>query len=250
MHRKDLDWNAYANMTWNQNRVVKLSSGEPIVNTLTINEEGYPYNEFYMREYAGVDKTNGKPLWYKNETGDETTSNYREAAKRHLGSADPKVFGGFGTSINWKGLDASLSFNYRLGAKVYDYGAPFTGWGMREMTPLKDMALNSWTEDNPNAKYPRYVYNDPDNSTATSSRFLMNGSYLRLSNVTLGYTLPSSLTKKAFMQKVRIYISADNLYTFTASDFTGYTPDTYDNGVIAWQYPGVTTFVGGIQITF
>ena len=52
------------------------------------------------------------------------------------------------------------------------------------------------------------------------------------------------------MQKVRIYISADNLYTFTASDFTGQTPDTYDNGVIAWQYPGVTTFVGGIQITF
>lgn len=250
MHSKDLDWNAYANMTWNQNRVVKLSSGEPIVNTLTINEVGYPYNEFYMREYAGVDKTNGKPLWYKNETGDETTSNYREAAKRHLGSADPKVFGGFGSSVNWKGLDASVSFNYRLGAKVYDYGAAFTGWGMREMTPLKDMALNSWTEDNPNAKYPRYVYNDPDNSTATSSRFLMNGSYLRLSNVTLGYTLPSSLTKKAFMQKVRIYISADNLYTFTASDFTGYTPDTYDNGVIAWQYPGVTTFVGGIQITF
>uniref|UniRef100_UPI0040270AB6 SusC/RagA family TonB-linked outer membrane protein n=1 Tax=Prevotella sp. TaxID=59823 RepID=UPI0040270AB6 len=250
MHSKDLDWNAYANMTWNQNRVVKLSSGEPIVNTLTINEVGYPYNEFYMREYAGVDKTNGKPLWYKNETGDETTSNYREAAKRHLGSADPKVFGGFGSSVNWKGLDASVSFNYRLGAKVYDYGAAFTGWGMREMTPLKDMALNSWTEDNPNAKYPRYVYNDPDNSTATSSRFLMNGSYLRLSNITLGYTLPSSLTKKAFMQKVRIYISADNLYTFTASDFTGYTPDTYDNGVIAWQYPGVTTFVGGIQITF
>lgn len=68
-----------------------------------------------------------------------------------MGSADPKVFGGFGTSINWKGLDASLSFNYRLGAKVYDYGAAFTGWGMREMTPLKDMALNSWTEDNPNA---------------------------------------------------------------------------------------------------
>lgn len=111
--------------------MLKLASGDPIYPTnYNVVMEGKPYNSFYLKEYAGVDRETGKPLWYKGETGTETTSNYNEATERVLGSPDPKVFGGFGTSFAWKGLDASLSFNYRLGAKVYDSGAPFTGWGM------------------------------------------------------------------------------------------------------------------------
>ena len=249
LHTKDLDWNAYANMTWNQNKVVKLASGD-IISTYNIVTEGKAYNTFYMKEYAGVDQTNGKPLWYKNAEGDETTSNYNEATKRCLGSPDPKVYGGFGTSLSWSGLDVSIGFNYRLGAKVYDSGAKFTGFGMSNRTPLEDVALNSWTEENKNAKYPQYIYGDPNLSTSASSRFLYNANYLRLSNVTVGYTLPSSITRKALMQKVRIYVSADNLHTWTSSDFIGYTPDTYATGIIAWQYPNVATFVGGIQISF
>lgn len=84
----------------------------------------------------------------------------------------------------------------------------------------------------------------------TSSRFVYSGNYLRISNLTLGYTLPSKWVTKAFMQKVRAYITVDNLYTFTASDFVGYTPETYASGVIAWQYPATRTFTGGIQVTF
>lgn len=251
MHNKDLDWNAYANLTWNKNEVLKLASGDPIYPTYwNVIMEGKPYNSFYLKEYAGVDRETGKPLWYKGETGTETTSNYNEATERVLGSPDPKVFGGFGTSFAWKGLDASLSFNYRLGAKVYDSGAPFTGWGMANRTPLKEWANNSWTEDNKDAKYPQYIYGDPNGATKDSSRFLYSGNYLRLSNISVGYTLPSVITRKALMQKVRIYVSADNLYTWTASDFVGYSPETYANGIIAWQYPNVATFVGGIQITF
>lgn len=251
MHNKDLDWNAYANLTWNKNEVLKLASGDPIYPTnYNVVMEGKPYNSFYLKEYAGVDRETGKPLWYKGETGTETTSNYNEATERVLGSPDPKVFGGFGTSFAWKGLDASLSFNYRLGAKVYDSGAPFTGWGMANRTPLKEWANNSWTEDNKDAKYPQYIYGDPNGATKASSRFLYSGNYLRLSNISVGYTLPSVITRKALMQKVRIYVSADNLYTWTASDFVGYSPETYANGIIAWQYPNVATFVGGIQITF
>ena len=192
----------------------------------------------------------GKPLWYLNESGDETTSNYNDAAKRYVGSADPKVLGGFGTNLSWKGMDFGIAFNYRLGGKVYDSGARFTGWGMSFRTPLKDVALNSWTEDNKDAKYPQYIYGDPDNATQTSSRFLYDASFLRISNITLGYTLPQKWTQKAFIQKLRIYVSLDNAYTFTASDFVGYNPETYTSGVIAWQYPATRTFTGGIQITF
>lgn len=250
MQKRDFTWTAYANLTWNQNRVIKLSTDDPIESTYTIIEEGRPYRQFYMKEYAGVDRETGKPLWYLNESGDETTSNYNDAAKRYVGSADPKVLGGFGTNLNWKGLDFGIAFNYRLGGKVYDSGARFTGWGMSFRTPLEDVALNSWTEDNKDAKYPQYIYGDPDNATQTSSRFLYDASFLRISNITLGYTLPQKWTQKAFIQKLRIYVSLDNVYTFTASDFVGYNPETYTSGVIAWQYPATRTFIGGIQITF
>lgn len=247
---KDWTWTAYANLTWNQNEVMKLSTDDPIEYTYQIIEEGRPYTQFKMKEYAGVDSETGKPLWYLNETGEETTSDYNAAAKRYVGDADPDVLGGFGTNLTWKGVDFGLSFNYRLGGKVYDSGASFTGFGMVFRTPLEDVALNSWTEDNKNAKYPQYIYSDPYKATATSSRFLYSGNFLRISNLTLGYTLPKRWTEKAFIQKLRAYISVDNLYTFTASDFVGYNPETSANGVIAWQYPATRTFIGGIQLTF
>ena len=250
LQTKDWTWSAYANLTWNENEVVKLSTDEPIEYTFQIIEEGRPYTQFKMKEYAGVDRETGKPLWYLNETGNETTSDYNAAAKRYVGDADPNVLGGFGTNLRWKDIDFGLSFNYRLGGKVYDSGAAFTGFGMAFRTPLEDVALNSWTEENKDAKYPQYIYKDPYNATSTSSRFLYSGDYLRISNLTLGYTLPKKWTTKILIQRLRAYISVDNLYTFTASDFVGYNPETSANGVIAWQYPATRTFIGGIQLTF
>lgn len=248
--KKDLQWDIHANITWNKNKVLKLSTGEPIESTYTIIEEGRPYRQFYMKEYAGVDRETGKPLWYLNEEGDETTSDYNSAAKRYVGSAEPKVLGGFGTNLKWKGFDFNMDFTYRLGGKVFDSGAKFTGFGMSWRTPLKDVALNSWTEDNKDAKYPQYIYGDPYNATSGSSRFLYSGNFLRLSNITLGYTVPKNLTSRILIQKLRVYVSVDNLHTWTAGDFVGYNPETYASGYIAWQYPATCTFIGGIQLTF
>ena len=250
IQNNDLNWNFFANLTWNKNEVIKLSTDDPLEYTYQIIEQGHPYSQFYMKEYVGIDHETGKPLWYLNKEGDETTSDYNAAAKRYVGDADPKVLGGFGTNLTWKGVDFNLNFNYRLGGKVYNSRAAFTGFGMAFRTPLEDVALNSWTPENKNAKYPQYIYRDPNNATATSSRYLYSGNYLRISNVTLGYTLPKTWTQKAFIQKLRAYVSVDNLYTFTASDFVGYNPETSANGVIAWQYPATCTFIGGIQLTF
>ncbi len=250
IREKDFSWNMFANATWNKNIVVKLATDDAIEGTYTILEEGRPYTQFYMKEFAGVDPETGRPLWYLNETGDETTTSYNDAAKRYVGDADPKLLGGFGTNLTWKGIDFSLNFTYRIGGKVLNYGASYTGFGMSFRTPLVDVVENSWTEDNPNAKYPQYIYSDPYNATSRSTRFLYDASYLRISNVTLGYTLPTAWTSKCFIKRLRAYVQVDNLYTITASDFVGYTPDTYTSGLIAWQYPATTTFVGGLQLTF
>ena len=250
VRNKAINWTAYVNMTYNQNKVIELADHKPVEYNYTIIEEGRPYRQFKMKEYAGVDSKTGKPLWYLKEEGNETTSDYNAAAKRYAGSADPKVYGGFGTSLTWKGFDASLTFNYRLGNKVFDSGASFTGWGMADRLTLKRVVEDSWTPENKGAKYPQYIFNDPYKAAQRSTRFVYSGDFLRISNLTLGYTLPASLTKQAYMNRVRLYASVDNLYTFFAKDFVGYNPETYDNGYIGWQYPASRTFIGGVQVTF
>lgn len=247
---RDINVSLFGNLTYNKNKVIKLANGA-IESTYTIVEEGRPYRQFKMREYAGVDSETGKALYYLNEEGDELTDNYIKAAKRYVGSADPKLIGAFGLNADGYGFDVSLTFNYRLGGKVYDSGHRFTGWGMDMRTPLECVALNSWTPENKDAKYPQYIYGDPNySSSQASSRFLMNSSFLRLSNITIGYTMPQKLTQKALMEKVRFYINMDNVHTWTASNFVGYNPETYSSGVIAWQYPAVFSFTGGVQIVF
>lgn len=248
-YTNDVAVNVFANITWNRNEVIKLADGS-VESTYTIIEEGRPYRQFYMPEYAGVNPENGKALYYKGTEGDEVTENYFEAGKRYVGSADPKVFGAFGFSANAYGFDASMQFNYRLGGKVYDSGHKFTGWGMDMRTPLEKVVTDSWTPENPGGKYPQYIYGDPYNTMANSTRWLMSGNYLRLSNITFGYTVPAKLTRRFFVQKLRIYTTFDNVHTWTASDFTGYNPETYSSGEIAWQYPAVFTFTGGVQVTF
>ncbi len=253
IRNENLIWSAYANMTFNKNEIEKLATEKPVEGNYWIMEEGRPYNQLYLREYAGVDRETGEPMWYKGSEGEETTKRYTEAGQRYVGNADPKFYGGFGTSLNWKGLDFNVAFNYRVGGKVVDTGVQFTGFGMANNRPvLKDVALNSWTPENKDAKYPQWIMGDPNQATSHrfSTRFLYSSDYLRISNITLGYTLPERWTEKALIKKLRVYVSADNLYTFTAKDFVGYTPDTYTDGLIAWQYPSTRTFIGGIQLTF
>ena len=249
---KNLTVSAFANLSWNQNKVIKLADGS-IEGTYSIIEEGRPYRQFYMVEYAGVNPENGRAQYYLNAEGDELTEDYTAAAKRYVGSAEPKVFGAFGVNAKGYGFDFSIQFNYRTGSKVYDTGHNFTGWGSNAFrTPLQTVVDNSWTPENPNAMYPQYIYGDPykDSNGNYSSRWLMDGSFLRLSNITFGYTLPKKITQKALIQKLRIYTTFDNVHTWTKKEFIGYNPETYASGVIAWQYPAVFTFTGGIQLTF
>ena len=250
---QNLTVSAYANLTWNKNKVIKLADGA-IESTYRIVEEGHPYYQFYMPEYVGVNPENGRALYYLNESGSELTEDYYAAAKRYVGSADPKVYGAFGLNARGYGFDFSIQFNYRSGNKVYDTGHDYTGWGSgsARRLPLQTMVYNSWTPENTNALYPQYITDDPYTTSSGnySSRWLMDGSFIRLSNLTFGYTIPKNITEKALLQKVRFYVTFDNLHTWTKKSFVGYNPETYESGVIAWQYPAVFTFTGGVQLTF
>ena len=252
LQTKGWTWTAYANVTFNQNRITELSGGKPIEDTYTIKQEGYPLRQFYMVEYAGVDPDTGAPLWYKNATGDETTTNWNECAKRYLGSADPKAYGGFGTRVQWKNFDFSADFNYRLGGKVYAVSNRFfsAAGSQGNVTPTTYLYENAWTENNRYTNVPKYVYGNTSGENNHSSRFLYSGNFLRVKNLQLGYTLPKQLLKKALIDNMRIYVSVDNIYTFKAKDFVGYDPETYTSGLISFQYPSTRTFLAGITLGF
>ena len=250
-HANDVLINVFGNLSYNQNVVLELSdNAESLLDDYTIVEVGRPYYQYYMKEYAGVDRETGNPLYYLNETGDEVTTSYNDAARRYLGSSLPKVYGAFGLNANAYGFDLSIQFNYRLGGKLYNSLPRGFGWGYQYRSTLEKVVLDSWTPENPDAKYPIYKYSGSTVSSNYSSRWLMNGNYLRLSNITVGYTVPQKLTRKAFIDKLRLYVTLDNVHTWTSSEFTGWTPDSRRSGNISSQYPGVFTFTGGVQVTF
>lgn len=241
--------NGYVNLSWNKNKVKRLYDGN-VVGTFTILEEGRPYHQWYMKEFVGVDPDTGKAQYYKNATGDELTTVYAEAAQRYVGSSDPKLIGAFGFSASGYGFDASIAFNFRTGNKVFNYGLNGGGWSMNWRTPLKYVVENAWTEDNRYTNIPQYQYGDPNKFTSRSSAQLMSGDYLRISNITFGYTFPKKLTKAIHLRKIRLYTTFDNVHTWFKSDFHGFTPDTYGDGYISAQYPGTFTFTGGVQVSF
>ena len=137
------------------------------------------------------------PLWYKNATGDETTTNWNECAKRYLGTVDPKAYGGFGTRLQWKNFDFSADFNYRLGGKVYASSNRFylSVGSQGNIAPTTYLYENAWTEENRYTDVPKYVYGNTSGENNHSSRFLYSGNFLRVKNLQLGYTLPKHLLK-------------------------------------------------------
>ena len=247
----DLNWNVSFSGSHNKNEVKKLSTDMPIEGTYQTTEVGYPIYQFKMKEYAGVDPQTGNPLWYLNETGDETTDNYNKAAKRYLGDANPSFYGAFTNNLNWKGFDFSFQLNYSFGRKIYgnhlrydeqiggSYGENFTEYVYK----------NRWQKPGDVTDVPRLVaFGDAGKH---SSQFLMNGNYVKLRNITLGYTLPSELTEKFYVSRLRIYAQADNLYTWGASNYRGFDPASVGaNGVQWWNFPNPRNIVFGANVSF
>jgi TonB-linked SusC/RagA family outer membrane protein len=245
-----LTWSAAWNGSTNKNKVLKLSTDQPIEGTYDIIEVGKPIYQFYMKEYAGVDPQTGKALFYLNETGDETTTNYNKAAKRYLGDANPKFFGSFSTDLAAYGFDFNVQFNYSTGGKIYGNNLRYdmqSGASFYENF-INYVYDNRWTTPGQITDVPRL---DTDGSYANkhSSRFLMDGDYLKLRSITLGYTIPRELTNRIGLDRIRVFFEGENLHTWAAKNYIGFDPSGIgSNGVQWWNYPQARSFLFGIQI--
>ena len=112
--------------------------------------------------------------------------------------------------------------------------------------------LNAWTKENPNTDMPRAVLGDPNLNTRESTRFLENGNFVRMRQLQLGYTFPKNWMKKIFIEKCRLYVSGENLFTIT--NYSGNDPEfsssILNTGIDSFVYPFTRSYVVGLQVTF
>lgn len=249
---RDWEWNVNLTGSLNKNKVEKLSTDAPIEATIQTTEVGYPIYQFKMKEYAGVDPDTGEAMWYLNEEGDETTKNYNQAAKRYLGSPNPDFAGSISTSLSWKGLDLSVQMNYSIGGKIYGDNLRYDEQIGSSFYENFNMYVyeNRWREPGDITDVPRLT-TDGGYENSASSRFLMDGDYLKIRSVALGYTLPESVLDKVFIKKCRVFMTAENLYTFCAKNYRGFDPSGISaNGVQWWNYPLPRSVMFGVTLGF
>lgn len=230
VNREHVQWNLNLNMTHLRNKITMLpperrtkevEGYRGYVSGTTFFGEGLPMYTFYMKKFAGV-SDEGKSMWYmdeldgeKNPTGRRvTTTEYAKATDYLCGNPIPDLYGGFGTSLNFYGFDFSVAFTYQIGGLAYDSGYAAAMYSPANKSTgqnwHKDI-LNAWSPENPTSRIPRLQYED-QNQNANSDRFLMNASYLNLQNINFGYTLPSKITQKFGVGKLRVYLSCENVW--------------------------------------
>lgn len=191
---------------------------------------GRSLNEFYMVRANGVNPTTGDFEWL-DKNGKPTTT-YSAADRVYVGSAIPKYSGGFNTSIRVKGIDLGALFNFSYGNKVLIDGLRFTdnlnaGAGFNKRPEL----LNYWKESGQQAYAPKLSSTTALNFSQLSTLHLQNGSFLRLRNVQLGYTIPSSALKsQSILGGARVYVMGQNLWLLKSKSFRGPDPEVSANG--------------------
>lgn len=270
IRNKDLVWSASLNATYIKSKVTKLYDGADIIwydptggdsRVEFIYREGESTLSFYGYEWAGVDKENGKSIYYVNEPGNSAegdftfngrgaTYNYNKANRTIIGDGNPDLYGGFNTNISYKGIDLGLNFIYKIGGSLYDaaYKDVADDGYYWERIRAKSYYKNMWTVNNPNGTQPKIDGNDLTDAMQPSTRMLYNASFLRLKNLSLGYTLPQTITKKAMIERARFFFTASNLLTF--SNYKEADPEVNQYSTRGWETPLGKTFVFGIDLTF
>ncbi len=284
----DFHYSIGANLSTNRNEVLDLdgqvisAGGSEFASSSTRTEAGHPIGMFYGYKTMGLFQTQAEIDAYVDANGVKMQPNaapgdikfYKKPNAEgqlvgvigandmvYIGDPNPDFTYGINLSADYKGLDLTVFFQ---GVQGNDLEGILTAWteGMHNNFNLGKNALNRWTPTNTNTTVPRAVRGDPNKNTNISDRYIYDGSYLRLKNLTLGYTLPKAWVNYVKLSKVRVYATGRNLLTFTKYPFydpeigSGYvglsssgnssTARGIDNG----YYPQARAYIMGIQIDF
>lgn len=272
---ENFSYSIKANAALLENEVLELNSpilGGRIANSIfaTKTEEGQPIGAFYLYEMEGIFQNEtdiithafqGNSILpgdvkYKDQNGDGFIN---DMDRSHLGSPIPDVTFGLNTEFNYKNIDLSVFVSGAYGQELYYQIARDIEGFYRPFNLTKRYYNERWTGEGTSNTQPRASWNANANNTKPSTRFLEDGSFIRLKNIQLGYSFSQKLTEKLNLDKLRIYTSASNLYTYTK--YPGLDPEfsTSDNATaegdlaagIDWgTYPNAVSLTLGLQLTF
>jgi len=262
---KQFAWETNLNMGFNRNKVIALNDSA-IFSSPGASQPigiGHDMDEWNMPIWAGVDPANGDPLWEKViEDGDGKkyityTNDYNSVATedsrqytRH--SAAPEFTGGITNTFSYKGFSLSAFLNFVYGNYVYnDTRFYFDNDGVYEK--YNSMVLpdgwNRWEKPGDIVTHPKPYFGGNKASNSTSTRYLEDGSYIRLRNITIGYDLPVSVISRIKLSRARLYVSGDNLWTGT--NFTGPDPEVVlSSGTSSFRYPISRKILFGLNLSF
>lgn len=245
------------NVSFIRNRLTALNGGERVYGDRSICDVGLPLYSLWGYEYEGIYRSDEEVAQhqyavtnlsehagdarYKDQNGDGRID---DSDLVKIGNPFPWLTYGLNLSLEWKGLDVALFFQGVYGNEIYNAVRARTEGKGQEAT-LSTSMRDVWSASNPGGSIP-----NPWGSMRNfenSSRFVEDGSYLRLKNFSIGYTLPQRWTKKMHMNRWRFYVTASNLFTIT--DYTGYDPEV-GGGVDYGNYPQSRTFIFGTNINF
>lgn len=244
---KDINWTVYANASYNYNEITELYNGldeYELPGMGLMLKVGHSYGEQYAVRYAGVNPANGDALWYTKDG--EITNEYNEEDKVLTGKSYMAPWaGGFGTSVNWKGLQLDVHFSWVANRWVmnndrfFDESNGLYSSAYNQSTEL----LNGWKKPGDITTIPRYGV-----SPEFDTHLMEDASFLRLKNVMLSYTLPKEIVRKtSVIENVRVFAQAQNLFTFTK--FSGMDPESSAN-VYQATYPMSRQFTFGVEVAF
>jgi TonB-linked SusC/RagA family outer membrane protein len=244
-------WNSKLNLTGNRNTVSKLAAPLTIYpRDMQRAEEGKPLYSFWMHKQTGVDPETGN-IKFADINGD---GHFDPNTDRTIvGNAQPDFTGGFTNSFNYSNFDLNIFFNFSYGNKTLNVNRLFQEHGGTRNTGFFESQLDRWQEPGDQTMIPKMT-NENYAPNLYPSRFLEDGSYLKLKNLTLGYTFPRTITKIISATKFRIYVSAQNLLTFTK--YSGLDPEvnfsneSISKGMDMYSMPRPRIVQGGFSLKF
>jgi TonB-linked SusC/RagA family outer membrane protein len=251
LNRSDLKWNVGANIAFNKTEILELGDNEEIAyadDSRLRHKVGESLYTFRLRDYYGVDPTNGDAL-YRDESGN-LTNDFTQSRYIYPGSPEPKFLGGFNTNISWKGFDLGAFFEFKGGNYVLLIERRYLESDGAQMSNNQiKTALNYWKKPGDTGVNPKPIAgNATQSNNFGTTRFLQRGDYLRLKDVTLSYTLPSNILEKMNVSGLRLYVSAQNIYTFHDVDW--WDPERGVDGIGYGIYPMTKSMIGGIELSF
>ena len=256
--KSPLVWNVDFNLGTLKSLVEKLPEGDIIAGDgdLYIYREGEELNSFYLPTYLGVNPDNGLAQFAidptKPDTEDNRTYTYAQAGKKIQGSAYPKVNGGLGTSLAYKGISLNVLFTYQFGGNLFDYPGYFMkNDGLRNYSfnYSRELVGNYWQNPGDVVDNPRPVLNNPMRSDRWSTRHILSTDFVRFKELSLGYSLPQKWFSKVGLTQVDLSFIVNNLaYLYAATK--DMELEVALNGYRTVDTPMARTFSFGINIGF